>query len=85
MLCSYHVNWYDGAVLLIPLTLAFACRPALPKLVAAPLLFAFPVWAFSNVIAGLMLLLLIAFVLPAVTRLGGVTPESATEPEAQTQ
>ena len=62
LLCSYHVNWYDGAVLLVPLMLAFGSTAPWPKLAAAPLLFAFPVWAaFPKVIAALLLLLLAAF------------------------
>ncbi|HEY7616503.1 MAG TPA: glycosyltransferase family 87 protein [Terriglobales bacterium] len=76
LLCSYHVNWYDGAVLVVPLMAAFGSRVTLPKLAAAPLLFAFPVWAaFHRLTAVLILLLLCAFVVPAIAQQSSATTE----------
>jgi hypothetical protein len=69
LLCAYHVNWYDGAIVLVPMIVAFGSDAKLPKIVTAPLLFFFPLWAaYPRVIAGLILLLLTAFALSAERR-----------------
>ena len=46
----------------VPMAVAFGSGAKLPKIVTAPLLFFFPLWAaYPRVIAGLILLLLAAF------------------------
>lgn len=56
MLCGFHVAWYDGVCLLIPIIVAMAGRSRATMLPAALLLFLFPLWPYSPTIISLLIL-----------------------------
>jgi len=57
MLCSYHVNWYDGALLLIPIALVRERGSAPAQMLGSVLLAVFPLWVYRPVIASMVALL----------------------------
>lgn len=61
MLCSYHVNWYDAAVLTPCIAYLMAEAPAPLRILPLVLLVAFPLWAFSFWIACVLTILWICF------------------------
>ncbi len=60
LLCAYHVNWYDGAVLAIPCVVAFT-RPGVMRRIPAAALLLAPVWLFAPALPLLILTLTLGF------------------------
>ncbi len=56
MLCGFHVAWYDGVCLLIPIVVAMAGPSRATMIPSALLLFLFPLWPYSPAIISLLIL-----------------------------
>ena len=57
ILCSYHVNWYDGVLVMLPLAVALSRGSAVSKALAVILLTLFPLWTMPHFIAATLLVL----------------------------
>ena len=57
-LCGFHVAWYDGVCLLVPIIVALAGRSRAAMFSSGLLLFLFPVWPYSPAIISLLILIL---------------------------
>ncbi len=68
MLCSYHVNWYDAALLLPVLGLILTEGPAAGKFLAVALLAAFPLWPKTHWVAAAIVALWALQAWPAYRR-----------------
>ena len=56
MLCGFHVAWYDGVCLLIPIGVAMAGPSRAAMIPSTLLLFLFPLWPYSPAIISLLIL-----------------------------
>ncbi len=56
MLCGFHVAWYDGVCLLIPIGVAMAGPYRAAMIPSTLLLFLFPLWPYSPAIISLLIL-----------------------------
>jgi hypothetical protein len=57
IVCSYHVNWYDGVLVMLPLGVALSRGSAVSKGLAVILLTLFPLWTMPHFIAVTLLVL----------------------------
>jgi hypothetical protein len=60
MLCGFHIAWYDGVCLMVPMTVVLARNSKPAALISALLLFLFPVWPVWPAAISILLLLLVA-------------------------
>jgi Glycosyltransferase family 87 len=60
ILSSYHVNWYDGVLVMLPLGAALSRGSSVSKVLAVILLTLFPLWTKPQFIAVILLVLWIA-------------------------
>lgn len=69
LLCAWHVNWYDGALLVIPMMVAFRPQAAVWRKVVTCALLATPIWIFLPRVSTLLVLALwLAFLAAARER-----------------
>lgn len=59
MLCGFHVAWYDGVCLIVPMTVVLARNSKPAAFTSALLLFLFPVWPVSPAAVSILLLVLV--------------------------
>lgn len=59
MLCGFHVAWYDGSCLIVPMAVVLAKSSQPAALISACLMFLFPLWPFSPTAISVLLLLLV--------------------------
>ena len=76
LLCSYHVNWYDGVLLLPAITLLLAQGSLPAKILSIGLLAAFPLWPKTHWIAAAIVALWALQAIPAFWRLPDGAPAS---------
>ena len=74
LLCSYHVNWYDGVLLLPAITLLLAQGSLPAKILSIGLLAAFPLWPKTHWIAAAIVALWALQAIPAFWRLPDGAP-----------
>ena len=66
LVCAWHVNWYDAALLAIPIMIAFRAPAALLRKIAGVAMLAAPVWIFLPRVSTLLLVAFwLAFVFAA--------------------
>ena len=65
LLCSYHGNWYDGTLLMIPILQSFAGTSKGAKLSSVILLFVFFLWPYQPaMMVALMVVLMVSLTRP---------------------